>query len=193
MQEVFVLFYAFAKVGLLGFGGGHSIIPLIQVEVVNKWIYRCPGNGKFPSRTHNYQDVAAGRIQNSRHNRGSGGFVRVAFSIVNFDACPNCALFEIQRLGSGERIAQRGKTGGDCTAARGGLSYFPLKYQFLAYSPYRSCYLLFDRLSQCASCFAYSWGCLLWNDVLSVSAGKGDGSIKCNRTVPFSCYVIQPG
>ena len=40
MQEVFVLFYAFAKVGLLGFGGGHSIIPLIQVEVVNnyKWL-----------------------------------------------------------------------------------------------------------------------------------------------------------
>ncbi len=40
MQEVFVLFYAFAKVGIFGFGGGHSIIPLIQVEVVNnyKWL-----------------------------------------------------------------------------------------------------------------------------------------------------------
>jgi chromate transporter len=40
MQEVVVLFYAFAKVGTLGFGGGHSIIPLIQVEVVNnyKWL-----------------------------------------------------------------------------------------------------------------------------------------------------------
>ena len=40
MQEMFVLFYAFAKVGILGFGGGHSIIPLIQVEVVNnyKWL-----------------------------------------------------------------------------------------------------------------------------------------------------------
>ena len=40
MQEVFVLFYAFTKVGILGFGGGHSMIPLIQVEVVNnyKWL-----------------------------------------------------------------------------------------------------------------------------------------------------------
>ena len=40
MKEVMVLFYAFAKVGVFGFGGGHSIIPLIQVEVVNnyKWL-----------------------------------------------------------------------------------------------------------------------------------------------------------
>ncbi len=40
MKEIIVLFYAFAKVGILGFGGGHSIIPLIQVEVVNnyKWL-----------------------------------------------------------------------------------------------------------------------------------------------------------
>lgn len=40
MKEIMILFYAFAKVGLLGFGGGHSIIPLIQVEVVNnyKWL-----------------------------------------------------------------------------------------------------------------------------------------------------------
>ena len=45
MQEVFVLFYAFAKVGLLGFGGGHSIIPLIQVEVVNN--YRWLTIGEF--------------------------------------------------------------------------------------------------------------------------------------------------
>jgi len=37
MQEVFVLFYAFAKVGILGFGGGHSIIPLIQIEVVDNY------------------------------------------------------------------------------------------------------------------------------------------------------------
>ena len=40
MKEVIALFYAFAKVGILGFGGGHSIIPLIQIEVVNnyKWL-----------------------------------------------------------------------------------------------------------------------------------------------------------
>ena len=40
MKEMLVLFYAFAKVGILGFGGGHSIIPLIQVEVVDnyKWL-----------------------------------------------------------------------------------------------------------------------------------------------------------
>jgi len=40
MKEIIVLFYAFAKVGILGFGGGHSIIPLIQIEVVNnyKWL-----------------------------------------------------------------------------------------------------------------------------------------------------------
>ena len=40
MKEVIGLFYAFAKVGILGFGGGHSIIPLIQIEVVNnyKWL-----------------------------------------------------------------------------------------------------------------------------------------------------------
>ena len=37
MQEVFVLFYAFAKVGILGFGGGQSVVPLIQVEVVNNY------------------------------------------------------------------------------------------------------------------------------------------------------------
>jgi len=40
MKDVMVLFYAFAKVGILGFGGGHSIIPLIQIEVVDryKWL-----------------------------------------------------------------------------------------------------------------------------------------------------------
>ena len=40
MPEMFVLFYTFAKVGILGFGGGHAIIPLIQMEVVNnyKWL-----------------------------------------------------------------------------------------------------------------------------------------------------------
>jgi chromate transporter len=40
MKEIFALFYAFAKVGILGFGGGHSMIPLIQVEVVDnyKWL-----------------------------------------------------------------------------------------------------------------------------------------------------------
>ena len=40
MKEMIALFVAFAKVGILGFGGGHSMIPLIQVEVVNnyKWL-----------------------------------------------------------------------------------------------------------------------------------------------------------
>jgi chromate transporter len=40
MNEIFALFYAFAKVGILGFGGGHSMIPLIQIEVVDnyKWL-----------------------------------------------------------------------------------------------------------------------------------------------------------
>jgi chromate transporter len=39
MKEVLLLFYAFAKVGILGYGGGQSIIPLIQVEVVDN--YQC--------------------------------------------------------------------------------------------------------------------------------------------------------
>jgi chromate transporter len=40
MNEFFALFYAFAKVGIFGFGGGHSMIPLIQIEVVDnyKWL-----------------------------------------------------------------------------------------------------------------------------------------------------------
>ena len=40
MKEVGMLFYAFTKVGILGYGGGHSIVPLIQVEVVDnyKWL-----------------------------------------------------------------------------------------------------------------------------------------------------------
>ncbi len=35
-----VLFYTFAKIGILGFGGGHAMLPLIQVEVVDnyKWL-----------------------------------------------------------------------------------------------------------------------------------------------------------
>ena len=37
MKELFLLFYAFAKVGILGYGGGQSIIPLIQVEVVDNY------------------------------------------------------------------------------------------------------------------------------------------------------------
>lgn len=37
MKEVVSLFIAFAKVGALGFGGGHSMIPLIQVEVVDRY------------------------------------------------------------------------------------------------------------------------------------------------------------
>ena len=40
MKEVMVLFYTFAKIGILGFGGGHAMLPLIQVEVVDnyKWL-----------------------------------------------------------------------------------------------------------------------------------------------------------
>jgi chromate transporter len=42
MNEIFALFYSFAKVGLFGFGGGPSMIPLIQVEVVEvrAWLTR---------------------------------------------------------------------------------------------------------------------------------------------------------
>ena len=41
-MEIFRLFYAFAKVGLFGFGGGPSMIPLIQEEVVEiqEWLTR---------------------------------------------------------------------------------------------------------------------------------------------------------
>jgi chromate transporter len=40
MNNFLLLFYAFIKVGILGYGGGHSIIPFIQVEAVEnyKWI-----------------------------------------------------------------------------------------------------------------------------------------------------------
>ena len=40
MHNFILLFYAFIKVGILGYGGGHSIIPFIQVEAVEnyKWI-----------------------------------------------------------------------------------------------------------------------------------------------------------
>jgi len=37
MKEIFILFYAFAKVGIIGFGGGHSMVPLIQIEVVDNY------------------------------------------------------------------------------------------------------------------------------------------------------------
>jgi chromate transporter len=41
-MEILRLFYAFAKVGLFGFGGGPSMIPLIQEEVVEvqAWLTR---------------------------------------------------------------------------------------------------------------------------------------------------------
>ncbi|MEX2535352.1 MAG: chromate transporter [Trueperaceae bacterium] len=41
-MEIFKLFYSFAKVGLFGFGGGPSMIPLIQEEVVEiqAWLTR---------------------------------------------------------------------------------------------------------------------------------------------------------
>ncbi len=40
MNGFLLLFYAFIRVGILGYGGGHSIIPFIQVEAVEnyKWI-----------------------------------------------------------------------------------------------------------------------------------------------------------
>jgi chromate transporter len=40
MHNFILLFYAFIKVGILGYGGGHSIIPFIQFEAVEnyKWI-----------------------------------------------------------------------------------------------------------------------------------------------------------
>jgi chromate transporter len=42
MTALLELFYSFAKVGLFGFGGGPSMIPLIQVEVVQVrgWLTR---------------------------------------------------------------------------------------------------------------------------------------------------------
>lgn len=40
IQDIWQLFYSFTKVGLFGFGGGPSMIPLIQEEVVEaqKWL-----------------------------------------------------------------------------------------------------------------------------------------------------------
>ncbi len=40
MNTFMMLFYAFIKVGILGYGGGQSIVPFIQVEAVEnyKWI-----------------------------------------------------------------------------------------------------------------------------------------------------------
>ena len=107
MQEVFVLFYAFAKVGILGFGGGHSIIPLIQVEVVNN--YKWLNIGEFTDALAMANSLpgpittkmsSVGGIQNSRNNRGTGGFVRVTLPFLNLDAYPHHPLFEIQRPGS---------------------------------------------------------------------------------------------
>ena len=43
MSEVLELFWAFARVGLLGFGGGPAMIPLIQVEVVDLRSWLTPG------------------------------------------------------------------------------------------------------------------------------------------------------
>ena len=37
MNEIIALFVAFAKVGILGYGGGHSMIPLIQFEAVDNY------------------------------------------------------------------------------------------------------------------------------------------------------------
>jgi chromate transporter len=45
MSEVLQLFLAFARVGLLGFGGGPAMIPLIQVEVVD--LHGWLGRGEF--------------------------------------------------------------------------------------------------------------------------------------------------
>ena len=45
MSEVVALFVAFARVGLLGFGGGPAMIPLIQVEVVD--LHGWLGRGEF--------------------------------------------------------------------------------------------------------------------------------------------------
>ena len=45
MNELIVLFYTFIKIGVLGFGGGHAMIPLIQVEVVDN--YRWLTIGEF--------------------------------------------------------------------------------------------------------------------------------------------------
>lgn len=40
MKDIMLLFFTFAKVGILGYGGGHSIVPLIQAEVVDgcRWL-----------------------------------------------------------------------------------------------------------------------------------------------------------
>ena len=42
MSDLLELFYAFARVGIFGFGGGPSMIPLIQAEVVEtrEWLTR---------------------------------------------------------------------------------------------------------------------------------------------------------
>jgi chromate transporter len=45
MSEMMALFVAFARVGLLGFGGGPAMIPLIQAEVVD--LHRWLGRAEF--------------------------------------------------------------------------------------------------------------------------------------------------
>ena len=36
MKELFNLFFAFAKVGVLTFGGGYAMLPILQREIVEK-------------------------------------------------------------------------------------------------------------------------------------------------------------
>ena len=36
MKELFNLFLAFAKVGVLTFGGGYAMLPILQREIVEK-------------------------------------------------------------------------------------------------------------------------------------------------------------
>ncbi len=43
MNELWALLYSFAKVGVFGFGGGPSMIPLIQAEVVTAQGWLSPG------------------------------------------------------------------------------------------------------------------------------------------------------
>lgn len=45
LKSLLLLFYSFAKVGILGYGGGPSMIPLVQAEVVE--VYKWMDMGEF--------------------------------------------------------------------------------------------------------------------------------------------------
>ena len=139
MNNFLLLFYAFIKVGILGYGGGHSIIPFIQVEAVEnyKWISMEEFTDTLAMANTLPGPIAVKMsFMVGYKTAGLNGAMVSLLGLLLPSLLMMLALthivFALQGFTGGGGAAQGGEAGGVCAPGSGDISNLAFKYRFLA-------------------------------------------------------------